>query len=665
LESSVQGTQENSGDAWLWSGTLGALSAASIEISYQAASLKSAAYRVGPQNGNPAKQLRVAFHRQDLDSMRFESGDGTRSSRDETVVWERRDFLAPDYFSASIVESRNLHGALARLMEIGPLVSLLFLLAVSAVIGARQELSVLQIATIATVYALYFPLILYLSARFPFPVALVIAAIAPGALLVNYARWLLGGRAGLAGGAVFLALYWIFPTLAAFAGWNRGLVLLCLGLVTLWVLVNLQNQAMRLAARVAAVALFLALPGGLLAGEARVVLPAELAGKLPEAKREIAPPVVAFEPARYEAKQNGSFFQVEAVAPFRVLRAGEATVPLFGGPVFLSEVRVESAETNFADVATVANRLALYPRREGTGSLRVAYRAPIREKDGKHRVEIPLLAGVPANARLETVRGDITVMNGSLWTKSAADKTTVYEIGVAGEDSLIVEWREGVEPPPVSAISPATNELAAAPADSGKLAAKTKDIYGIGLRRAQNLTVINSDGSCSHFADFDLPPYQAEDFRMKLPPDARLISVSVNGNEIDSPEVRDQVCVVKLPGNRAGQDGTRLSFRIAYPPLRLGFIGSVELALPELFQTTGVMEWVVALPGNFQTRVVASGLAIQKTPPDLGRFGDFGRILQSRALAYLSKDLAPPGLVSLSLKYRQELPGILEPASTP
>ena len=69
---------------------------------------------------------------------------------------------------------------------------------------------------------------------------------------------------------------------------------------------------------------------------------------------------------------------------------------------------------------------------------------------------------------------------------------------------------------------------------------------------------------------------------------------------------------------------------------------------------------MVALPNGFQAQVISSGLELQKVPPDLGRFGDYGRILKSHANTYLAKDLAPPGLVGLSLKYRQVVPGIYE-----
>ena len=94
--------------------------------------------------------------------------------------------------------------------------------------------------------------------------------------------------------------------------------------------------------------------------------------------------------------------------------------------------------------------------------------------------------------------------------------------------------------------------------------------------------------------------------------------------------------------------------------MRLGFVGVAEFTLPELFQTVGTLEWVVALPNGFDTQIISSGLEVQKSTPDLGRFGDYGRILKSHPHSYLAKDLVPPGLVALSLKYRQAIPGFYQ-----
>ena len=130
----------------------------------------------------------------------------------------------------------------------------------------------------------------------------------------------------------------------------------------------------------------------------------------------------------------------------------------------------------------------------------------------------------------------------------------------------------------------------------GQPAEAAKEFYGIGLTRAQHLTVINSDASCTHFVEVELPALQSDEFRMRLPARARLLSVSVNGNEVESPAVEEQLCRVRLPARDGQQTAHRLSFRIAYPVMRLGFAGTVELALPEVFQTTGTLEWTFALP---------------------------------------------------------------------
>ena len=200
LQTPAAGEQENTKDAWFWSGRIEPHGSVSIEVSYQCGSLKGVSYRVSDRGGSQIRQLRVSIHRRDLPSLRFESGDGAKSASDETVTWQRQNFLAPDFFSAQIVESRNLFSSLAQLVEIGPLVCLLFLLTVLAVILTRQPVTPIQTMTIAAGYAIYFPLVLYLSARFSFAVALIIAFVVPGALLVNYARWLLGGKLGLLGG---------------------------------------------------------------------------------------------------------------------------------------------------------------------------------------------------------------------------------------------------------------------------------------------------------------------------------------------------------------------------------------------------------------------------------------------------------------------------------
>lgn len=188
--------------------------------------------------------------------MRFENGDGSRPATDDSVVWERKDFLAPDFFSAEIGEGRSLFDSLSHLLDMRPVICLLFLLAAAAAILAKQPLTAVQMLTIAAGYALYFPLMLYLSSRFSFSVALVMAV----------------------------------------AGWNRGMVLLWLGVVTLAVLINLQNRALKRKAAAAAAALVVLAVSSLHlnAADVQVTLPAELVTRLQVSKLETINTLVAF-----------------------------------------------------------------------------------------------------------------------------------------------------------------------------------------------------------------------------------------------------------------------------------------------------------------------------------------------------------------------------------
>ena len=317
---------------------------------------------------------------------------------------------------------------------------------------------------------------------------------------------------------------------------------------------------------------------------------------------------------------------------------------LFSLPVYLQESKFEPADSDWARLVTITNRLGLFVQHAGQGALRLLYRVPIDNREGKKRAQIPLMLGLSGDVRLDSAGHHFEILSGSPWSITTTNKTTSYEIGVAGEEALVLEWRD----------QPVGSALA-----SGKQPGEgAKEFYGIGLTRAQNLTIINSDSSCTHFAEFELPVSQSEEFRLRLPAKARLISVSVNGAEINSPVVEEQLCRIRLPARDPQQNAHRLSFRIAYPPMRLGFFGTAELILPEVFQTTGTLEWVVALPSGFDTQVISSGLEVQKSSPDLGRFGDYGRILRSHAHTYLAKDLSPPGIVNLNLKYKQVVPGM-------
>src|SRR5204863_9943665 len=108
----------------------------------------------------------------------------------------------------------------------------------------------------------------------------------------------------------------------------------------------------------------------------------------------------------------------------------------------------------------------------------LSYQGRIENGEGKKRVHGRLMLNSSGNLRLESPRSDLEILAGSLWAKDLAEKMSVYDIGVAGEELLVIEWRE---------------ERGGAVPGPGKPAEDSKEFYGIGLTHAQNLTIINSD----------------------------------------------------------------------------------------------------------------------------------------------------------------------------
>jgi len=90
-----------------------------------------------------------------------------------------------------------------------------------------------------------------------------------------------------------------------------------------------------------------------------------------------------------------------------------------------------------ARLVTLTNRLSLFAEKPGQGTWQFSYRVPIESREGKKRVQIPLLLGCSGSVRLDSARNDLEILTGSLWSKSSADKLNAYEIGLAGEELLV------------------------------------------------------------------------------------------------------------------------------------------------------------------------------------------------------------------------------------
>lgn len=636
LEADGPGVLENTGAAWIWSGELGPREARRITVSYRVAGVTGIKYHVGESGGDLIKAHRVAVSVEDLPAMVFTGSDGDVLPSNNRVVWERSDFLPPDSFSARITETRSLYAALDQLLDLGPFVSLLFIVSTLAVMlaGPRKPTG-LQVITIAVGYSFYFPLILYLSVRFTFPVAMLIAVVAPGALLLNYTRVSLGVRVGLFGGMVFLALYQVFPTLGAFAGWNRGMVLLCLGMVTLAVLINLQNRALKRNGLATALLLVAANSGFGDTQSVQVLVPAELVS--PGGAEVVCPPaLICFGPAAYDVKLEDRYAAVNVSLPVQVIRVGESESPLFDTPVCLLSWEVPA----IVRLVTGPDQCRLQAMQEGDGVLRFDYRVPITLSGKQLAAVVPLLRVPCGRMTLEDRRADIEFAGGHVWEQAQRGEVTRYEVGLAGAGEIAIEVP------------------ARGPAGGAEDPSSAERLYGIGVTESQQLTVINSDGTCTHFAEYSLPAFHSGVFELDLPVTSTVISASVNAREIQEPLTRAGRCRIPLAGDVQGTV-QRVSLRLALPHVRLGFIGSVDLEMPRPAATIGTLGWTIVLPVGFETQVESTGLD-DDSQAEVNGFGEYGRVLQSRSRISLGKTLVPPGQVKATVKYRQSVKGMTD-----
>jgi hypothetical protein len=642
LVSSTAGIEENTATAWFWSGEIEAQKSVQITVSYRAATITGVRYLITSSRGIPIQAHRVEIQVEDLPSMLFESGEGAAEPRGDRVVWERNNFLPPDHFAARIGQTRNLYSALHQLLEVGPVVSLLFMISVMAVMSTRRQISALQILTISAGYAFYFPLILYLSARFTFAWALIIAAAAPGLLLLNYARWLLGFRLGVLGGIIFLALYQVFPTLAAFTGWNRGLMLLCLGGVTLSVLINLQNRILKRTAAMSILWLSLLAPWPAVAQDVQVMIPGKLVNPISPDREKALAALFSFGTAQYRLLVEDRFVEVKASLAVEVFRKGETGLKLFKDPVFLSSSEISPN----VRLIVSSNSFYLDAVEPGRGNLDFTYRVPLTVSGNKVLATIPLLNTPSGHATLAAKLPNLEFQHATLWKKVTEGVLTQYELGLAGPEPFTIGWAGKIgETAPRAGLETPT-------------AASLDQLYGIRITESQQLTVINSDGSCTHFAEFLLPPFHPPAFDVTLPVSTQVISVSVDGVEKEKPPLAGRQLRIPLDVAGPRPEVRRVSLRLALPKVHLAFIGFTELELPQTGATIGTLKWIVVLPSGFRTQVISSGLDLQRQPPDLSSFGDYGRVLKSHPQISFLKNLLPPIPVRMKLKYYQQVSGI-------
>jgi hypothetical protein len=653
LTTETSGTRVDTSDAWLWSGELDAGASLALKLQYEIPRVVSIGYQVDPAVRETVRELDVAIEMDELPPMVvFASRDGERVATATANHWNRTNFLPGESFGARILEGQSLFAALRRLLEIGPLVALLFFAAAIPLAATRARLSTLHVFGVAAAYGLYFPLVLYLSVMLPFRWALAIAVLVPGLLLVNHARLLLGRRLGIPCAVIALLVYQLFPTLTAFAGWNRGLVLLCIGTVTLFVLAHLSNRSLRLQPAAALSAcLMLPSPASVLGGGGGAH--AHEPANEPAAVAREPLPLVSLGIVEYHMRLEPRFVEVEASVPVQVLRPGDGPVRLFSDALYLREALLPT----FLRLAGTGPGLEVLVPGEGAGLVRLRYRVPVAVSGERLSASVPLARAPAGRVLFECDREGLEFQGASLWSSTTADGRTIHELGTSGGDRLEIASLATAERASPAAVEPAPElaaELASAEARS--------DLYGIGIVAARHLTVVGSDGAALHFAAYSLPPSSGDAFELVLPAGAGVLSATVDGLEVERPLVVDGALRIPLDVRPEGRGPHEVALRIDLGRLPLGFLGTLELELPRPAATTGEVSWAIALPTDFVTRVLTSGLDPVAGAGDVESFGEYGRALRTLEPVHLSKSLAPARRIACSLRYHQRIAGVTEPA---
>jgi hypothetical protein len=313
---------------------------------------------------------------------------------------------------------------------------------------------------------------------------------------------------------------------------------------------------------------------------------------------------------------------------------------LFNDAVYLMSHEIPS----FVRLIASSNSLHLEAVEPGKGNLSFSYRAPLTVSGNQVLATVPLLNVPSGQITLATKLSNLEFQHATLWKKATDAEITRYELGVAGAEPFVIGWPGKLG----EATRPGTETPAAA----------LDQLYGIRITESQQLTVINSDGSCTHFADFQLPPFHPPIFDVILPSGTQIISVSVDGVEREKPPLTGHQLRIPFDAANSRQAARRVSLRLALPKVQLAFIGLTELELPQTGATIGTLKWIIVLPSGFRTQVISSGLDLQRQPPDLTGFGDYGRVLKSHPQLSFLKNLLPPIPVHVKLKYYQHVAGV-------
>jgi hypothetical protein len=645
----LEGKIHETPGAILWSGQLAGGQRVEMEASYGIPAVSSVSFAVDPQSPQGMEEISVAVNFGQDVPLVLQGGTDTGKRVDKSSqVWKRENIMSSGRFGVRLQDGHSVFQALQRLLQIAPLVGCMFVITLLALLKRGRKAQPSELLILTGVYGYYFPLLLYLNARYPFHWAFIIAFCASSAILLNYARFLLGFKKGVLGGLCLLGLFQVVPTLMAFARWDRGMCLLSLSAFTLFVLVDMQTQKLKeriSSGALAACALFPPLvgmpefPAPLFA----VPVVAESAAETQEPPPKES--VLFRGEAYYEAKVLGGTVKVLARMPVKAsaaLSTREFLLPTVTAlktrdlPEFL-RVTVDSAGA------------WIRAEKSGVGEVCCLYEAATTSSAQRTKCRVSLYDNSEGKVRFESPHQNVRFSNAVVLSKEVLDGMTIFELSVHGGSAFEATWD-------LKAGSGGN------PDDSGAIQRSAgTGLYELDIVNSCHLTIIEADGAVLHFAQFTITnESKLTELSLTIPPGSEITSVSIDGIESTPPVHHEGSCTVPL-GNapRSGKDRL-VELRIRLAPVTLAFRGRCTLQLPKTVGTEKQVEWAIATPDDFEVEVRSGGFKPMREWRSQPRFGDYGTILEGTNLLTMSAALMPARPMSLELLYEQIIPGFTD-----
>lgn len=670
VQGAPDGEAQTTAAGWFWSGLLPAGGEAVIHIDYDTGHLRKGSYGLNKEAQDQPGEHEIAFSVSD--SVPFAVIGGMEAGKlvDQTsYTWDHSLRADEGPQGIALREGFGILDAMKRLLQLAPLVTGLYLVALLALLTSKRKASSSEVALLGLIFGYYFPLVTYLCARFELYTSITIAFIASAVIMINYLRFLVGNRRGVIEGVVLLVLFQVIPTAMAFQQWDRGLILLSLGGIALLAIVRMQTARLQQSAMAVSAALLCLM----------VLQPEGQAARLQEQTggswKELAQPLEepasppgdgldldrAQDPstdgisnrqlitplATYEVTMEDGYLKATAETQAEVLGHGQTTCEIMPGKTYISRMVLPK----FLRPLPERKNLTLLLTGEGVGKLVLEYRSPIEKLGEARSCTLPLLKTVSGNMTLRSIHDGLTFYGGEVWSKKTSGQTTVYQVGLAGSPSLTVRW--GGTP----TVRWSGTPLPGSDRPPGPGFANADRIQVI---QSSHLTTIHSDKRVNHLALFELVEYHSlRSLELQIPPEYEIVTLLAQGFSVTPPLITDGLCKIPLATCTEDPKSREIMLRLrkGLPPI--GFRGTWEFLLPRTTGTEGSVQWTLAGPKSFRLRHRGSNLDTPSGTPRLA-FPDYQALLGVRNSISLAGTVITPGDLKVKLSYIQEIPHVTD-----